>query len=108
MKEAPAAAKSQSGKTNILVRFRERTTLGLVTFRGTRAKWVAISSFISSALLYWLAIATGDIRVETAQSNGLAEVQYPYSGASLLATLAALGVCSLTSPYRLQFSGGEP
>lgn len=47
---------------------------------------------MASALLYWLAIATGDIRVETAQANGLAEVQYPYSGVSLIATLAALGV----------------
>ncbi|MDV3292635.1 MAG: hypothetical protein LYZ70_00005 [Nitrososphaerales archaeon] len=55
-------------------------------------KWVAITSYIASALGYLLALFTGNIRVETAQSNGLAEIQYPYSGVSFFATLVALGV----------------
>ncbi|MDA4127972.1 MAG: hypothetical protein OK422_00670 [Thaumarchaeota archaeon] len=52
---------------------------------------VAISSYIDSALLYLLAIFSGNIRVETTQSNGLPEILYPYSGVSVLAALAALG-----------------
>lgn len=55
-------------------------------------KWVAIISYVASPLLYLLALFTGNIRVEAAQSNGLAEIQYPYSGVSFFATLVALGV----------------
>ena len=55
-------------------------------------KWIALASYIASALLFLLASFSGNIRVETAQSNGLAEVQYPYSGFSFIAMLAAVGV----------------
>src|SRR5712691_1046607 len=42
-------------------------------------KWVAIASYIASALLLWFASFTGGIVVQTTQPNGLAEIQVPYS-----------------------------
>src|SRR3989442_13195954 len=55
-------------------------------------KWVAIASYIASALLLGFASFTGSIVVRTTQPNGLAEIQVPYSLVSLFANLAALGV----------------
>ncbi len=55
-------------------------------------KWVAIGSYISSALLLGFASFTGSIVVRTTQPNGLAEIQVPYSLVSFFATLAGLGV----------------
>ena len=55
-------------------------------------KWVAIASYIASALLLWFASFTGGIVVQTTQPNGLAEIQVPYSLVSFFATLAGLGV----------------
>jgi hypothetical protein len=67
--------------------------LGLAAFKGgTPAKWVAISSYIASALLYMLAVFTGDISIRTTCSNCLVSIQYPYSLVSFFATLAAIGV----------------
>ena len=55
-------------------------------------KWVAITSYLASALLLWFASFTGSIVVRTTQPNGLAEIQFAYSGVSFFATLAGLGV----------------
>src|SRR2546428_5512892 len=55
-------------------------------------KWVAIASYIASALLLGFASFAGSIVVRTTQPNGLAEIQVPYSLLSLFANLAALGV----------------
>ena len=61
---------------------------------GTTAKWVAISSFIASPLLYLFAIFTGAITIRTTCSNCLGSIQFPifYSEVSFSATLAAIGV----------------
>jgi hypothetical protein len=53
-------------------------------------KWVAITSYVVSALLYLISTYADNIRVETVQPNGLAEVQYPYLGVFLLPALEAL------------------
>src|SRR5207247_10558875 len=55
-------------------------------------KWVAIASYIASALLLGFASFAGSIVVRTTQPNGLAEIQVPYSLLSLFANLASLGV----------------
>lgn len=55
-------------------------------------KWVAISAYATSVLVFLFASLAGRVRVVTAQPNGLAEVQYPYSGISFFATVAAFGV----------------
>jgi hypothetical protein len=70
----------------------ECPTLGLAASKGTRAKWVAISSYIASALLYLLAIITGNFTIRTTCANCLVTIEVPYSLVSLFATLAAIGV----------------
>src|SRR5713226_4468165 len=55
-------------------------------------KWVALASYIASALLLEFASFKGSIVVRTTQPNGLAEVQVPYSLVSLFANLSAFGV----------------
>ena len=55
-------------------------------------KWVALASYIASALLLGFASFTGSIVVRTTQPNGLAEIQVPYSLVSLFANLAAFGL----------------
>ena len=55
-------------------------------------KWVANASFLVSAGLFFVASFTGRIRVVTAQPDGLAQVQYPYSGFSFFTILACVGV----------------
>jgi hypothetical protein len=71
---------------------RERPTLGLAASKGTRAKWVAIYCYVASALLYLLAIITGNFTIRTTCANCLVTIEVPYSLVSLFATLAAIGV----------------
>ena len=66
--------------------------MGLAASKGTRAKWVAISSYIASALLYLLAMFTGNFTIRTTSANCLVTIEVPYSLVSLFATLAAIGV----------------
>ncbi len=66
--------------------------MGLAASKGRPVKWVAISSYIASALLYLLAMFTGSISIRTTCSNCLVTIEFPYALVSFFATLAAIGV----------------
>ena len=56
------------------------------------ARGLATASFISSALVFFLAIFLGSITVRSAQPNGLAQVNEPYSAFGFYGLIASGGL----------------